>query len=215
MVKIAPSILNSDMLNLAREIKRAERAGADLFHLDIMDGHFVPNISFGPQVVKAIRKTTKLPLESHLMIEDPERYIKDFVDAGSNLIILHRETIVDPDEIIDRVREHGVKVGFSINPDTGLDSIVDYLAKIDLVLLMTVFPGFGGQKFIEDVLPKIRKLAEYRKKEGLNIEIEVDGGINDLTGKKAVDAGATILVAGAYLYRSSNLDEALKKLKSQ
>jgi len=201
MAKIAASILNADFSRLGEEIKAAETAGVALIHVDVMDGCFVPNISIGIPVVESIRKATKLPLDVHLMILDPARYVRQFCDAGADYITVHAEACDNPDEILAAIRALGRKAGISVNPKTLLSKIIPLLGKVDLVLLMGVEPGFGGQKFDDSVLEKIRELRKTVDDRKLKLEIEVDGGVNKETARKIVKAGADILVAGSALYR--------------
>ena len=211
VTQIAPSILSADFANLAADIKKVERAGCDMIHIDVMDGHFVPNITVGPVVVGAIRRVTRLPLDTHLMIEDPERYLESFVKAGSDSLTIHAETCGRKTAaLLKKIRALGVRSGVSINPATPLSKIDDYLAASDLVLLMTVNPGFGGQAFMRDVLPKIAKLRAR-----FNGDIQVDGGINKDTAPEAVAAGANILVAGTAIFGSSDVTQAIKELRCQ
>jgi ribulose-phosphate 3-epimerase len=215
-VLISPSILSADFSNLGYAIKKIEEAGVDRVHLDVMDGHFVPNITFGPELVKSIRNKTKILFETHLMIEHPEKYIKRFRDAGSDIIIIHYETTKGRKlkECIKIIKECGAKAGLSINPETPWEKIKNFLNEIDLVLIMTVSPGFGGQAFKNEVLPKLKSLKEFVVKNKINLDIEVDGGINPDTAKLAVIAGANILVAGASIFKSNDVIEAINKLRS-
>ena len=213
MVKIATSILSADFSRLAEEVKKVEKH-ADLLHVDVMDGHFVPNITFGPPVVACIRKITKLPLDVHLMIDNPDSFVDEFAEAGADSISVHAEAVSDVRKIIRKVKRNKVKAAVAINPATPLSAIDSVLEELDMVLLMTVNPGFGGQRFIESVLPKIRELRELIDSRKLKTEIEVDGGINAETGKMAVSAGASILVAGSYIYGSSNPSVAIKSLRA-
>ena len=209
-IKIAPSILSADFSNLSAELKKVERAGADLIHVDIMDGHFVPNITIGPVVVKYIRKVTRLPLDVHLMIENPAKYIGAFVNAGSDMITVHIETVSVKElaAIAKGLKNRGVKLGISLNPATPLAKIKKALALVDFVLVMSVNPGFGGQAFIPSALSKIRQLRAIFKK-----DIAVDGGINNITGKQVREAGANILAAGSYIFGAKNTRAAINSLR--
>ncbi len=209
-IKIAPSILSADFSNLALELKKVERAGADLIHVDIMDGHFVPNITIGPVVVKYIRKATKLPLDVHLMIENPEKYIGAFVNSGSDMITVHIETVSIKElaAIAKGLKGRGVKLGISLNPATSLVKIKKALPLVDFVLVMSVNPGFGGQAFIPSALTKIKQLRAIFKK-----DIAVDGGINNITGKQVREAGANILAAGSYIFGAKNTRAAINSLR--
>lgn len=200
-IRIAPSVLSADFGHLARDIERVEAAGADLLHLDIMDGHFVPNLSFGVPVVESIRKCTNLPLDTHLMIADPAKYAPAFVEAGSSGITFHIEAVEKPKEIVRQIRSLGVKVGVSLNPGTPAEAIAPILAEVDIVLVMTVWPGFGGQKFMHECLDKIDRIARQL---GDGQWLEVDGGINLDTAPLAVAAGADTLVAGSFVFRSED-----------
>ena len=211
--QIAPSILSADFSRLGDEIKAVERAGADLIHVDVMDGHYVPNITIGPGVVAALRKTTKLPFDVHLMIEDPDRYIDAFVDAGSNILTVHTEAVIHLHRTVHYIKGKGVKAGVSLNPSTPLGSIEEILPDIDLLLIMTVNPGFGGQKFISSMLPKIRKAKEIIQEKGLGLTIEVDGGVTPENIGALAQAGADIFVAGASIFGSPSYIETIKKMK--
>jgi len=214
MVKVAPSILSADFSRLAEEIKKVEEAGADLIHIDVMDGHFVPNITVGPLVVKACRKATGLPLDVHLMIENPDRYIPQFAKAGADIITIHVEASKSLQEDIEIIKRNGAKAGVVANPATPVKSLFPVLDKVDMVLLMTVNPGFEAQKFIPEVLPKIKKLSAEVRRRRLSVDIEVDGGINLDTAKKAAAAGANILVAGSAIFYAQDYESVIKKMRS-
>lgn len=208
-IKIAPSILSADFSGLEKEIKKVEKAGADLIHIDVMDGHFVPNITMGPLVVKAVRKVTKLPLDVHLMIKDPDKYIEAFAKAGSDIITIQVEASTDIARDIELIKKHGAQPGLVVNPETPIDTVYPYLDKIDMILVMSVYPGFEGQKFMPEVLPKIKQLRAKT-----SIDIEVDGGINLDTAPLAVAAGANVLVAGSAIFYSEDYKQVIKKLKN-
>jgi len=212
---IAPSILSADFANLERDIKKIEDAGADWVHVDLMEGRFVPNITIGAPVVKALRRTTKMPFDVHLMIIEPIKYIEDFAKAGADYITIHTEACEDNlDETVDLIKSFGVKAGVSVKPNTSLEAVKKVLHKLDLVLIMTVKPGFGGQKFMEGCLLKIFELSELIEKENLqHIYIEVDGGINADTAKLAISAGANALVAGNYIYGAQDMPKAVEALR--
>jgi ribulose-phosphate 3-epimerase len=199
-IKLAPSILAADFARLGEQVTEAERAGADRIHVDVMDGHFVPNLSMGPGVVKSLRPVTKLPLEAHLMIEEPDRYIEAFVKAGSDRLIVHFENKGDLAGRLKRIKSLGVSAGIVINPETPADGLEPLLAEVDLVLVMTVHPGFGGQQFIADILPKIRQVRSMIDRSRPGIDLEVDGGIEPHTTGPAVQAGARVLVAGSAVF---------------
>ena len=206
---ISPSILSSDFSNLEEEIKNIDRAGADWIHLDVMDGHFVPNLTIGPPVIKSLRKYTSLPFDVHLMIDPVHKYIKDYSDAGADIITFHPEATKNTQETINLISSLSKKVGISLNPDTEINIAEEYLDKIDLILIMSVYPGFGGQKFINRVIKKIVELDKIRSQRRLNFKIEIDGGINFETSKIAIDAGVDILVSGTTVFKENNGD--LKK----
>jgi len=214
MVKIAPSILSADFGILKEELELVEKGGADYIHVDVMDGHFVPNITIRPLVVKACKKYTKLPLDVHLMIENPEKYIPDFAKAGADIITIHAEASKSLDEDLELIRQNNAKPGIVLNPSTPIDSIIPFLDKIFMVLIMSVNPGFEGQKFMPEVLGKIKELKKQIEKTGSSCEIEIDGGINLTTAKEAVRAGATILVAGSAIYYSKDPKETIRLLKN-
>lgn len=210
-ILIAPSILSADFMNLERDIHAIEKAGANWVHVDVMDGHFVPNITIGVPVVKSLRKVTKLPLDVHLMIKNPEKYIEPFAQAGADILTIHYETVANPKEVLQKIRDNGMKAGISIKPKTVarvLDGLYEY---IDLILVMTVEPGFGGQKFMEDCMPK---LNYYKSLKLDNVYLEVDGGINDVTAKTAIENGANVLVAGNYVYNSDDIRGRILALKN-
>ncbi|MDN9010392.1 ribulose-phosphate 3-epimerase [Brevibacillus laterosporus] len=214
MVKIAPSILSADFARLGEEIKDVERGGADWIHVDVMDGHFVPNITIGPLIVDAIRPVTQLPLDVHLMIEEPDRYIAQFAKSGADYITVHQEACRHLHRTIHHIKEQGVKAGVVLNPATPISTIEHVLKDLDLVLLMTVNPGFGGQKFIHSVLPKIRDLRDLLNKRGLShIDIEIDGGVNAQTARLCEDAGATVLVAGSAVYNQTDRAKAIAEIR--
>ena len=213
-IKIAPSILSADFARLGEQVAEATRAGADLIHVDVMDGHFVPQITIGALVVSAIRKYTDLPLDIHLMIESPEDQIAQFAKAGADIITVHIEPCAHIHRVIQMIKATGVKAGISINPATSLSTLDEILPEVELVLVMTVNPGFGGQTFIENTLDKITRLRAEIDTRKLNIELEVDGGINTKTAPRVVKCGATALVAGAAIFNSGvSIDEAIKKLR--
>lgn len=235
-IKIAPSILAADFANLAAEVRKVEQAGADMLHVDVMDGHFVPNISIGVPVVESLRKITRMPLDCHLMIENPEQYIPAFLDAGADSVTFHAEAVALPQArkridrgwtiqflstqlidfarahmIIDMVRSRKKKVAIAINPDTMIEVLEGLPSMVDMVLIMTVWPGFGGQQFMENCLPKVQKLRELNK----TVDIQVDGGLNPTTVAQAAQAGANVIVAGTATFRSPNPRAAVEELRSK
>ena len=212
-IKIAPSILSADFSRLGDEVRRAEEAGADIIHLDIMDGHFVPNLTFGPIIVKAIRSHTKLPFYVHLMVEKPEDYIERVVEAGGDLVIVHVEACIHLQRVLSMIRDLGARSGVALNPATPLTTIEYVLDDLDLILIMSVNPGFGGQDFIPSVLPKIKRARRRVMKRGLEIEIAVDGGVNVETAPKIVEAGADVLVAGTAVFGKPDLKKAIQELR--
>jgi ribulose-phosphate 3-epimerase len=207
-VLIAPSILSADFSRLGEEIQAVEKAGADWIHIDVMDGHFVPNITIGPVVVKSARKSTKLPFDVHLMIDHPEKYVEPFAKAGSDIITFHAEVEENPKEIIRLIQYFKKKVGVSIRPKTGIEAIRDILPMVDMVLVMTVEPGFAGQEFMRDCLPKIEELRKIFRK-----DIQVDGGVNDITASEVIKAGANVIVAGSSVFGAKDYALAIKKIR--
>jgi len=203
-IKISPSILSADFSQLGNEIKRLEDGGADMIHVDVMDGHFVPNLTIGPPVIKALRNYTKLPFDVHLMIAPVHKYIKNYAEAGADIITIHPEATDNLKESINHIKELGKKVGVSLNPNTKIDIIKEFLNEINLVLIMSVHPGFGGQKFMPEVLQKIKELKKIKDQQNLNFDIEVDGGINFDNSKLAIEAGANILVSGTTIFKNNN-----------
>ncbi|WLR59713.1 ribulose-phosphate 3-epimerase [Guptibacillus hwajinpoensis] len=213
MIKIAPSILASDFARLGEEVKDVEAAGADYIHVDVMDGHFVPNITIGAPIVRALRPVTSLPLDVHLMIENPDQYIEEFAEAGADILTVHAEACPHLHRTIQLIKSKGVKAGVVINPATPVDSIKHVIEDVDLVLLMTVNPGFGGQAFIERVLAKITETKQLADSLGVAPEIEVDGGVNAETARACIEAGATVLVAGSAIYNQSDRKAAIDQIR--
>jgi len=205
-IKISPSILSADFSQLGKEIESLEKNGADMIHVDVMDGHFVPNLTIGPPVIKALRKYTSLPFDVHLMINPVHKYIKDYAESGADIITIHPEATTSLQGSIDEIKKYKKKVGLSLNPDTKIEIIEQYLEQVDLVLIMSVFPGFGGQKFIKDVLKKIERINEIRNKRKFEFDIEVDGGINFTNFRDVLKAGANVLVSGTTIFRENNGD---------
>ena len=203
-IKISPSILSADFSQLGNEIKRLENGGADMIHVDVMDGHFVPNLTIGPPVISNLRKYTKLPFDVHLMISPVHKYIKDFAEAGSDIITIHPEATDKLEDSINLIKKLNKKVGVSLNPNTEINTIINEIENIDLILVMSVFPGFGGQKFIPEVIDKIKDLKKIKEENNYNFDIEVDGGINFSNFKKVLEAGANILVSGTTIFKENN-----------
>ena len=215
-IKISPSILSADFGQLGNEVKRLESGGADMIHVDVMDGHFVPNLTIGPPVIKNLKKYTKLPFDVHLMISPVHKYIKDYAEAGADIITIHPEATNNLNESVNLIKKLNKKVGVSLNPDTDIDALIDEITNVDLILIMSVFPGFGGQKFIPEIIDKIKKLKKIKEEKNYNFEIEVDGGINFSNSKEVLSAGANILVSGTTIFKENNGDikKNIEKLKS-
>lgn len=215
MIKIAPSILASDFSKLGEEIGKVEKAGADLIHIDVMDGHFVPNITFGPPVVKALRKTTGLVFDVHLMIENPDQYIDSFADAGADIISVHVESCYHLNRTVQKIRQAGKKAAVALNPATSISTADWILGDVDMVLLMTVNPGFGGQSYIESMTEKIRSLRRIINDKGYNIDIEVDGGIDLTNIYRVTEAGANVIVAGSTIYKAEDTVQIIRELREK
>ena len=213
MIKFAPSILSADFARLGEQVREAAAAGADYIHVDVMDGHFVPNITIGSVVVAAIRPITRLPLDVHLMIESPEKYVDDFVRAGADIITVHQETCAHLHRVVQQIKHVGKRAGVALNPATPAQTLVEILPFVDLVLVMTVNPGFGGQSFIATMPRKIAIVRKMIDERGLNVELEVDGGINAQTAPRIVQAGADVLVAGSAVFGAESIAEGMKKLR--
>lgn len=213
MVKLAPSILSADFADLLNDIKVVEKAGAEWLHIDIMDGHFVPNISFGPMVVKAIQGKVNMVFDVHLMIENPDQYIKEFVDAGADIITVHEEACPHLHRTIQLIKSYGVKAGVSLNPATSLSTVEEILPELDMVLIMSVNPGFGGQSFIDTSLDKIKRLKKMMIDRGLSFDIQVDGGVKLDNVKKVLDAGATAIVAGSAVFKADDVTKRVQDFK--
>lgn len=213
MIKLAPSILSADFAKLLEDVKKVEKAGCEYLHIDVMDGHFVPNITLGPGIVKSLRKDVNMVFDTHLMIENPDNYIKDFVDAGSNLIVVHVEACRHLHRTIQNIKSHNVKAGVALNPGTPIETIKHVLQDVDMVLVMTVNPGFGGQSFIESMIGKIKELKQLIDEKNLNVDIQVDGGIKPSNINQVVEAGANVIVAGSAIFNSENIEETVKLMR--
>ena len=215
-IQISPSILSADFSELGNEIKKLENGGADLIHVDVMDGHFVPNLTIGPPVIKALRKYTDLPFDVHLMISPVHKYIKSYSDAGADIITIHPEATDNLEDSLKLIKKFNKKVGVSLNPDTKIEVIKNYLNQVNLILVMSVFPGFGGQKFMPEVIPKIKELNKIKKENNFSYDIEVDGGINFSNSKEVLAAGANILVSGTTVFKENNgnIKKNIETLKS-
>jgi len=215
-IQISPSILSADFSQLSAEIKKLEEGGADMIHVDVMDGHFVPNLTIGPPVIKALRNYSTLPFDVHLMISPVHKYIKDYADAGADIITIHPEATDNLEESINLIKKLNKKIGLSLNPDTSINIIKKFLPSIDLVLIMSVYPGFGGQKFIPKVIDKIKELKNIKEKQSIKFDIEVDGGIDFDNSKLVVEAGANILVSGTTIFNNNdgNIKKNIETLKS-
>ncbi len=211
-IKVAPSILSADFAKLGEEIKKVEPY-SDMLHVDVMDGHFVPNLCLGPVIIESIKPVTKLPIEAHLMIENPEKYIDDYVKAGADIITVHAEACKDLKAVLKQIKDAGVIPAVSINPPTPVSAIKDVLEDVGMVLVMSVNPGFSGQSFMPEVLPKVKELRQIIDEKKLNVDIAIDGGVKDDTGKLAKEAGANILSAASFIFKSDDVEQAIKKLK--
>ena len=213
MIKIAPSILSADFARLLEDVKKVEKAGCEYLHIDVMDGHFVPNITLGPGIVKSLRKDVNMVFDAHLMIENPDNYIKEFADAGCDIIVVHQEACTHLHRTIQNIKSHGIKAGVALNPATPIETIKYVLQDVDMVLLMSVNPGFGGQSYIPVVTEKIKELKALIDEMNLDIDIEVDGGVKPSNIAEVVNAGANVIVAGSAIFNAGNIDEAVKSLR--
>ena len=213
MIKLAPSILSADFARLLEDVKKVEKAGCEYLHIDVMDGHFVPNITLGPGIVKSLRKDVNMVFDAHLMIENPDNYIKEFADAGCDIIVVHQEACTHLHRTIQNIKSHGIKAGVALNPATPIETIKYVLEDVDMVLLMSVNPGFGGQSYIPVVTEKIKELKALIDKMNLDIDIEVDGGVKPSNIAEVVNAGANVIVAGSAIFNAGNIDEAVKSLR--
>ena len=213
MIKLAPSILSADFARLLEDVKKVEKAGCEYLHIDVMDGHFVPNITLGPGIVKSLRKDVNMVFDAHLMIENPDNYIKEFADAGCDIIVVHQEACTHLHRTIQNIKSHGIKAGVALNPATPIETIKYVLQDVDMVLLMSVNPGFGGQSYIPVVTEKIKELKALIDEMNLDIDIEVDGGVKPSNIAEVVNAGANVIVAGSAIFNAGNIDEAVKSLR--
>ena len=213
MIKLAPSILSADFARLLEDVKKVEKAGCEYLHIDVMDGHFVPNITLGPGIVKSLRKDVNMVFDAHLMIENPDNYIKEFADAGCDIIVVHQEACTHLHRTIQNIKSHGIKAGVALNPATPIETIKYVLQDVDMVLLMSVNPGFGGQSYIPVVTEKIKELKALIDKMNLDIDIEVDGGVKPSNIAEVVNAGANVIIAGSAIFNAGNIDEAVKSLR--
>ena len=213
MIKLAPSILSADFARLLEDVKKVEKAGCEYLHIDVMDGHFVPNITLGPGIVKSLRKDVNMVFDAHLMIENPDNYIKEFADAGCDIIVVHQEACTHFHRTIQNIKSHGIKAGVALNPATPIETIKYVLQDVDMVLLMSVNPGFGGQSYIPVVTEKIKELKALIDEMNLDIDIEVDGGVKPSNIAEVVNAGANVIVAGSAIFNAGNIDEAVKSLR--
>ncbi len=213
MIKMAPSILSADFARLLEDVKKVENAGCEYLHIDVMDGHFVPNITLGPCIVKALRKDVNMVFDAHLMIENPDDYIKDFAEAGCDIIVVHEEACNHLHRTIQNIKSHNVKAGVALNPATPVENIKYVLKDLDMVLIMTVNPGFGGQSFIEGMIEKIKELKALIKEQGLDVDIQVDGGVKPSNVEKVVKAGANVIVAGSAIFNSDDIDATVKEFR--
>ena len=213
MIKLAPSILSADFARLLEDVKKVEKAGCEYLHIDVMDGHFVPNITLGPGIVKSLRKDVNMVFDAHLMIENPDNYIKEFADAGCDIIVVHQEACTHLHRTIQNIKSHGIKAGVALNPATPIETIKYVLQDVDMVLLMSVNPGFGGQSYIPVVTEKIKELKALTDEMNLDIDIEVDGGVKPSNIAEVVNAGANVIVAGSAIFNAGNIDEAVKSLR--
>ena len=213
MIKLAPSILSADFARLLEDVKKVEKAGCEYLHIDVMDGHFVPNITLGPAIVKSLRKDVNMVFDAHLMIENPDNYIKEFADAACDIIVVHQEACTHLHRTIQNIKSHGVKAGVALNPATPIETIKYVLEDVDMVLLMSVNPGFGGQSYIPVVTKKIKELRALIDEMGLDIDIEVDGGVKPSNISEVVNAGANVIVAGSAIFNAGDIDEAVKSLR--